>query len=123
MADIPGLISGASEGKGLGHKFLRHITRTSLILHCVSAENEDVAVAYKTIRAELSAYNDELTAKPEIVILTKTDTTSEAEVKIKMKALSKVCGKKAEITEVSILDPESLKKVAKMIVSRLQAKD
>ena len=53
LADIPGLIEGASEGKGLGHKFLRHIKRTKVLLHCLSLENEDVVSAYKVIRKEL----------------------------------------------------------------------
>lgn len=134
LADIPGIISGASEGRGLGHKFLRHITRTSLILHCVSAENEDVAAAYKTIREELAAYTPSedleesatttgaiagvtLTEKPEIVILTKTDTVDEKTLAAKKKALKKVAG---EVFEVSVLDTDSVKKLSKTIVTQLQ---
>ncbi len=127
LADIPGLISGASKGKGLGHKFLRHITRTSIILHCVSAENEDVAHAYKTVRDELFAYNPLLTEKPEIVILTKTDTVTADELKRKKTALNAICQNAicpSEICEnvvaVSIHDIDSLKKISKIIVSRLK---
>ncbi len=130
LADIPGIISGASQGRGLGHKFLRHITRTSLILHCVSAENEDVVAAYNTIREELSAYtpSDELeendarvgvslVEKPEIVILTKTDAVDAKTLAEKKKALKKVCG---DVVEVSILDDDSVKKLSKTIVTHLQ---
>lgn len=116
LADIPGLIAGASEGKGLGHKFLRHITRTSLILHCISAENEDVAKAYKTIRKELEAYSEELTQKPEIVVLTKTDTVDAKDLAKKQKALAKLAD---EVVDVSILDEKSVKKFSDMLVKRL----
>ncbi len=73
IADIPGLIEGAAEGKGLGHTFLRHVTRTKMILHLVSLEHEDPIAAYNTIRNELSLYSTELTSKPEWVIFTKKD--------------------------------------------------
>jgi GTP-binding protein len=73
FADIPGLIEGASAGKGLGHDFLRHVERTAVILHLIDAYTEDVAAAYKTIRAELEAYRSELAKRPEIIVLTKIE--------------------------------------------------
>ncbi|HSX45635.1 MAG TPA: GTPase ObgE [Candidatus Saccharimonadia bacterium] len=73
FADIPGLIEGAAEGKGLGHDFLRHIERTAVILHMVDAYNEDVAHAYQTVRAELEAYQPELIKRPEIIALNKVE--------------------------------------------------
>jgi GTP-binding protein len=73
FADIPGLIEGAAEGKGLGHDFLRHIERTAVILHLIDAYNEDVVAAYRTIKDELAAYQPELAKRPEIVALTKTE--------------------------------------------------
>ena len=73
LADIPGLIEGASEGKGLGHKFLKHIERTKMILHCVSLENENPLSSYKSIRAELEKFDPELLKKEEWILLTKTD--------------------------------------------------
>lgn len=76
LADVPGLIKGASEGKGLGHKFLRHITRTRFLLHLVSVEQEDALEAYQTIRDELIAYDPGLGEKPEVVVLSKTDLVS-----------------------------------------------
>ena len=73
FADIPGLIEGASAGKGLGHDFLRHVERTAVILHLIDAYNEDVAAVYQTIRDELKAYQASLAKRPEIVVLTKVE--------------------------------------------------
>ncbi len=73
LADIPGLIEGASEGKGLGHKFLKHIERTKMILHCVSLENENPFEIYELIRAELGKFNPDLLKKDEWILLTKSD--------------------------------------------------
>ncbi len=76
-ADVPGLIEGASEGKGLGHQFLRHIERTALILHVVDVtggyEGRDVLEDYRTINAELAAYASELAERPQIVVANKCD--------------------------------------------------
>ncbi len=73
FADIPGLIEGASTGKGLGHDFLRHVERTAVILHLIDAYTEDVATAYTTIREELKAYQPSLVKRPEIITLTKVE--------------------------------------------------
>lgn len=73
LADIPGLIEGAADGKGLGDKFLRHISRTRVLMHLVSAEDEAVVERYQTIRDELSRYSEELKEKREIIVLTKVD--------------------------------------------------
>ena len=72
IADIPGLIEGASEGKGLGHDFLRHVDRTAVLLHLVDVYNNDAGEAYATIRHELEKYSD-LAQRPEIVALTKCE--------------------------------------------------
>lgn len=72
IADIPGLIEGASEGKGLGHDFLRHVDRTAVLLHLVDIYNDDAGAAYKTIRSELEKYSD-LKDRPEVVALTKCE--------------------------------------------------
>lgn len=108
IADIPGLIEGASEGKGLGHKFLRHIERTKVLLHCISLEDEDALAAYKIIREELKAHNPALLKKPEVIILTKTDLVSVADLIKKKKSLVKKC---ATVLSVSIVDDKSLKKL------------
>jgi GTPase len=106
LADIPGLIEGASEGKGLGDKFLRHISRTKMILHCISLENEDIATAYKTIRGELEAYSDDLAAKREIIILTKTDLVDDATLKAKIKEAKKL---NPDVLYVSVINDAQVK--------------
>ena len=108
LADIPGLIEGASEGKGLGHKFLKHITRTRVLVHLVSAENEDVAESYKTIRAELGKYDEELLKREEVIVLSKIDTVGEKEIKDKIKALEKASKSKNIIT-LSLFQDETVK--------------
>jgi GTP-binding protein len=117
LADIPGLIEGASEGKGLGHQFLRHIERTKVLLHCISLENEDVLEVYKTIREELKAYNEKLTDKPEVIILTKTDMVPDEEVAKKQKKLSKKC---QNILTVSVIDTESIKSLKRDLTEILK---
>ena len=73
MADIPGLIEGAAEGAGLGHRFLGHVERCTALLHLIDATQDDVVHAYQTIRSELAAYDDGLAQKTELIALTKTD--------------------------------------------------
>ncbi|HRY62831.1 MAG TPA: GTPase ObgE [Candidatus Paceibacterota bacterium] len=106
MADIPGIIEGASEGKGLGVKFLRHIKRTKVIAHCISAESENPAEDYKVIRGELEKYSDELAKKPEFLIITKIDALNSAELK-KKEALIKKLNKNYAL--VSIIDDKTVK--------------
>lgn len=93
LADIPGLIEGAHEGVGIGDRFLGHVERTRVLLHLVSAQEEDVAKAYKTVKHELEAYGGELIGKPQIVALSQIDVLDEAELKKKTKALAKACGR------------------------------
>lgn len=76
LADIPGLIEGAHEGVGLGDRFLGHIERCRVLLHLVEGTSEHAGEAYKTVRAELAAYSEELAEKPEIVALSKVDALS-----------------------------------------------
>lgn len=101
IADIPGLIEGASEGKGLGDAFLRHIERTAVLLHLVDAYSNDVAGSYQTIRGELSAYSPDLAERPEVIALTKTDGLDDDMIKMQMDELRNVAGKKAEIYAIS----------------------
>lgn len=111
IADLPGLIEGASEGKGLGIKFLRHIKRTKILVHCISAESEDLKNDYKIIRSEMEKYEPELLKKPEYVFLTKTDLLEKKEVQKKVKELQKI---NPNVLAVSIIDETSLKKVNKL---------
>lgn len=94
LADIPGLIEGAHEGVGIGDRFLGHVERTRVMCHLVSAVEEDVAAAYKTVRHELDAYSDGvITGKPEIVALSQVDILDPETRRAKVKALKKACGK------------------------------
>ena len=86
IADIPGLIEGASEGKGLGHDFLRHVDRTAVLLHLVDVYNDDAGEAYQTIRNELDKYSD-LKDRPEIVALTKCEGVDEDIIKMQMTSI------------------------------------
>src|SRR3989338_232299 len=112
LADIPGLIEGAAEGKGLGHKFLRHIERTKTLIHCVSAEAADPLGDYRIVRKELELYNEAIAKKPEIIALTKTDAVSESEIKEKAALLSK-SGK--TVITFSILDDKLIANFKKWI--------
>lgn len=93
MADIPGLIEGAHTGAGLGHRFLGHVERCRVNLHLVDGTGEDVAQAYRTIRAELAAYSPALTDKPELVALNKADALSPELLAESKAALEAACGK------------------------------
>jgi len=112
LADIPGLIEGASSGKGLGVKFLRHIERTKTLFHFISAESAEPAKDYQVVRNELATYNKELLTKPEYVFLSKSDLLTKKELKEKLEAF-KVTNK--EIIPISIIDNESIKQVEKIL--------
>src|SRR5918992_2187122 len=81
LADIPGLIAGAHEGAGLGDRFLGHIERCRVLLHLVDGTSEDAGHAYETVRAELDAYGEGLSQKPEIVALSKADALTAEEIR------------------------------------------
>ncbi len=88
LADIPGLIEGAHEGAGLGDRFLGHVERCGALLHLIDATEDDVVGAWKTVRAELSAYGEGLSKKPELVALSKSDALTKkalTEKKAKLK--------------------------------------
>jgi GTP-binding protein len=109
IADIPGLIEGASKGKGLGVEFLKHIEKTKVLVHCIDSSSEDVQKAYSTVRNEFEQYNSSLLNKPEIILLTKTDLTDEKTIKTNIKLLKKnppAGGKK--VLTASIYKPETL---------------
>ena len=114
IADIPGIIEGASEGKGLGVKFLKHIKRTKMLAHLVSFEQEDLMKAYKNIRKELENYDADLAKKDEVIILTKTDvvdTETVAKTKKEFEGLNKT------VLTMSAFDDESVKKVGHELVN------
>ncbi|MBU2220408.1 GTPase ObgE [Patescibacteria group bacterium] len=107
LADIPGLIEGASEGRGLGSRFLKHIERTGFLVHLVSAEQEDPISAYRAIREELAAYDPALAEKPELVVLSKVDILDEKDRDTLQKTLSEAVGKR--VVPLSLADDELLK--------------
>ena len=111
FADIPGLIEGAADGKGLGHDFLKHVERTAVIVHLVDAYQEDVAGVYKTIRAELSAYQTELSERPEIIALTKIEGLDEEIIADQMASLKAVAGNKAKIMAISSQSGQGLREL------------
>ncbi len=116
LADLPGLIEGAAEGKGLGHKFLKHVKRTKVLFHLISLENEDVVSVYQTIRKELEAFGQGLTEKKEVIILTKTDMVPKTTITAAKKALKKF---NSDILTVSVLHDEAVEKLGEELVARL----
>ena len=94
LADLPGLIEGASEGTGLGHRFLGHVERCAAILHLIDATLDDVVGAWRTIRAELEAYGHGLVDKTELIALNKADAVPAAEMEKKRKALKRASRRK-----------------------------
>ena len=116
IADIPGLIEGASQGKGLGTKFLKHIERKSVLFHLVSAESDDVVRDYTIVRTELDSHNVNLMRKEEHVFLTKTDAVSPERVREEIAAFKRAG---IEAIPISLLDKESISSVS-TILNRLK---
>lgn len=112
LADIPGLIEGASDGRGLGIGFLKHIEKVGILLHCISAESKDVLRDYEIVKNEIENFNPILTQKPEIIILTKTDLVTPDVVKEKIKKLKT---KTKKIIAVSIHDWDSIEQLKKLL--------
>lgn len=104
IADIPGLIEGASKGKGLGIKFLKHIEKVSTLLHCIASDSPDVLKDYQTVNSELEKYNPNLLAKKRIILLTKTDLVDAKKLKEQTELLKTL---KFTIFPVSIYDWDS----------------
>lgn len=112
MADIPGLIEGAHEGRGLGIKFLKHIEKTKLLFHCIDVTTENIVETYELVRREFAEYNAALLEKPEIILLTKIDLVEKDVITAKKKLLKKT---NREIYTVSVYDEKSLAELAKII--------
>lgn len=112
IADIPGLIEGASGGKGLGVNFLKHIEKVKMLLHCISAESEDVIFDYETVNQELKKFDPSLLDKQRIILLTKTDLVSGEIVKDQIKKLSVL---DVQIYTVSIYDQESIENLKRLL--------
>ncbi|HYF28965.1 MAG TPA: GTPase ObgE [Candidatus Paceibacterota bacterium] len=119
LADIPGLIEGASAGRGLGSKFLRHIERTRILVHLVSAEQEDPEKSYRAIRDELESFGRGLSDKPELVVLSKIDVLPPDEQGKAISTLSAAIGK--EVLPLSVIDDDLLKAFSDRLAKELSA--
>lgn len=101
FADIPGLIEGAAEGKGLGDEFLRHVERTLVLVHVIDAYQNNIVKAYKTIQEELGAYRVDLSAKPQVITLNKTEGLDEEIIADLIQQLEQVAPKGTKIYPIS----------------------
>lgn len=114
IADIPGLIEGASEGKGLGDAFLRHVERTAVLLHLIDAYSDDPAKDYLTIRNELEKYNLDLTKRPEIVALTKVEGLDKDIIKMQIDSIKSVV-KNKKVFAISSMAHQNLQEVLRAL--------
>ncbi len=121
FADIPGLIEGAAEGKGLGHEFLRHIERTSVVIHVIDAYGEDIAADYQTVRKELAAYRKELARRPEIVALNKTEGLDDEIISDLIATLKAVV--RPKYTPIIPISAKSRLNLRELVIAAKQAKD
>ena len=112
LADIPGLIEGASKGKGLGIKFLKHIEKVGLLMHCISTESTDVIKDYEIVRNELKEFSIDLLKKDEIILLTKSDLLEKSEIN---KLVTKLKKLKKKTFVLSIHDEDALKKIINLL--------
>ena len=120
LGDIPGLIEGASQGKGLGDEFLRHVERTSVLVHLIDIYNEDVSLAYKTIINELKAYKVDLSKKPQIVALTKIEGFDAKELDSKLQTLKKVVPKGVSVTAISSPSGQGVKELLRELLKQVE---
>lgn len=120
LADIPGLIEGASSGRGLGIKFLKHVERTGVLLHLISAEQENPLAAYGEVRKEIELFGRGLPEKREILVLSKTDLVEPKTRETRMRLLAKETGR--EVLPVSVEDPAALKTFSDKLARILDAR-
>lgn len=111
IADIPGLIEGASHGKGLGDEFLRHVERTKVLVHLIDAYQDNISNAYKIIRTELADYRIDLSKKPEIIAINKIDGLDNEIVQDLIKQIKKIAGAKTPIFAISASSGQGLKEL------------
>lgn len=121
IADIPGLIEGAAEGKGLGDQFLRHVERTAVLLHLIDAYSNDAAHDYATIREELRQYSADLLNRPEVVVLTKTDGLDDDIIAMQRDALREVVGQDTPVMTMSSTAHKGLKEVLRALRTGVEA--
>lgn len=122
IADIPGLIEGASKGKGLGDDFLRHVERTKVLVHLIDAYTEDVAEVYAVIRNELKSYKIDLSKRPEIVVITKIEGLDKDIVADQLKSLKKVVKKSTPVLAISAQSGDGLTELLAAIAKQADKK-
>ncbi len=115
FADIPGLIEGAAEGKGLGDDFLRHVERTAVLLHLIDAYQEDIQAAYTTIQNELAAYKIDLSTRPQVIALTKIEGLDPEIVRDQIATLQKVLPDDTEVLAISAQSKEGIQPLLRKI--------
>jgi len=121
IADIPGLIEGASEGKGLGHDFLRHIERTAVLLHMIDSYTDDIAKSYQVIRGELENHNPELAKRPEIIVLTKAEGLDEEMINMQMAAIGEVASSDTPVFAISATAHQGLTEVLRAAKEKVES--
>jgi GTP-binding protein len=121
LADLPGLIEGASDGAGLGTRFLGHVERCAVILHLIDGTNDDIVDAYKTIRCELTDYGHGLAGKREIVGLNKIDAIDPEEVKRKCRALARAAGRGAVVLPLSGVSGAGVPEILGALLAAIEA--
>lgn len=121
FADIPGLIEGASAGKGLGDEFLRHIERTKVLVHLIDAYHDDVAAAYTTIQNELADYNTDLARRRQIVVLTKIEGLDEEIITSQLAALQPLVSAETPLMAISSASRQNLQEFLYEVKSQLAA--
>lgn len=119
IADIPGLIEGASRGVGLGIKFLKHIEKTKILVHCIDITSTDILKDYETVRSEFRAFNPMLLEKPELIFLNKTDLVDEELIK---KASKPFLDMKKQIFVGSVHDEASISALKPILTSLLESR-
>ena len=115
IADIPGLIEGAHDGKGLGDRFLGHVERCSILIHLIDCLSEDTYKDWETIRREIKSYSEDLADKSEIIALSKTDTISADEINKKIKSLEEITGK--EVFALSSVTNKGLEEILNKVLN------
>lgn len=125
LADIPGLIAGASQGKGLGDRFLKHVERCAVLLHLIDVSSDDICQNYQIIRNELEGYSPELCEKPEVIALSKIDLLDKEELKEKLvefkKFLKKTHKKLPKVFTISAATNQGLKEVLREIYNEINS--
>jgi len=119
VADIPGLIEGASQGKGLGYQFLKHISRTKVLVHIIDGTLENIGEDFQTINQELEEFDSKLASREQIIVLNKIDMLDEDTLKKKLKEIKKVA-KNTEIFIISAITREGLQPLLFEMVKKLQ---